>query len=183
MKFENREIKIVFENCEILNVITSGEFDITTTKDDCVADIDNVKLTIPKSSNGIYTYPWQDGSETTTYNRLANSDNITQIVIDGNTYYPKWYEENEYAWSQNNKYQCTYKTEDGSVVIDISTSNKQILDALTILDTLSDFMEENPTMSFGKIVHAIECKLGSSVINARNKTVITMLEELMMEAI
>lgn len=184
MLFENKEIEIVFENSECLRVIASVEFDIVTIEDDIVEFIDNVNITIPTSCNGVYHAFGDMNRETTIFNKLANSDDITQIIIDGNTYYPKWYEQDEYSWSTSNEYQNTYKTEDGTLVVDISVDNKVFVDETqNLIEVLSDFMRENPLMSFGKIVHAIECKIGSSVIGARNETIIAMLEELMMEAI
>lgn len=178
MEFRNKEIELVFENLECMTVVASGEFDIVIAE-----TIDNIKLTIQKSENGIYIPLGIEDYETTKFNKLNKSNDITQIIIDGITYFPKWYDGDK-SYTQYNKYQHTYRSENGDMIINISTFNKQQEDdSQNIISTLSDFMEENPSMSFGKIVHVIECKLGSSVIDAKNETVIAMLEELMMEAI
>lgn len=122
-----KEIEIVFENCEHMTIKGDITFDLLpiTTEGAGIQDtVDNVKITIPKEENGVY-YPFgyiQD--ETTKFNRLFQHQDITQIVIDENTYYPNWYEENEYAYVQSNEYQKNYKDDDGNLIITISKSNK-----------------------------------------------------------
>lgn len=181
---EFKEIRLIFENCEHLDTQAYISFDTVSNEENCFKVIDNVIITIPKSENGVYTSPFDCNYETTKFNRILEHNDITQIIINSVAYYTKWYDEDEYCTSQSNEYQNTYRAEDGSVIINISTANKkQETENERILNTLKDYMEENPAMAFGKIIHMVECKLGSSIIDAKNETIIAMLEEMMMEQI
>lgn len=178
-----KTMEIVFENCEYLTVDGEIVFDVTGEHSDGSKSIDNVKIIIPKSSNGIYEFPYGN-EETTIINRLAGSDDITQIHIDGVCYYPVLYEENEYAWTQHNEYQHTYKTENGDLVIEISSANKQRKsDNERIVELITDYMQEYPTMTFGQVIGKLEKLYGGSIDTSINGTVVEMLEELLMEAI
>lgn len=178
VEFKNKEVGLVFENCEHMTIVGDISFEV----DQKEKTLSNVRISIPKESNGVHDF-WETFDETTKFNRILKHDDIVQIEMDGLAYGVDWYEESEYTCSEHNEYQHTYrKAEDGSLVITISTENKKH-NTEDILYTLSEFMNEYPAMSFGEIVHVIECRLGSSVIDAKNETVIAMLDEMMMEAI
>lgn len=140
-----KKIEIVFENCEWLEINADITFDIlpvpTEGTDKCDT-IDNVIISIPKEENGVY-YPFgYIEDETTKFNRLFSYNDITQIVVDSNTYFPRWYQENEYEWVQSNKYQKTNRDSDGNLTISISKRNnaKPLLSKLPELTDIQKFL-------------------------------------------
>ena len=178
-----KTIEIVFENCECLTVDAHINFDIISKRDDGGCSINNVEITIPKSSNGIYEYPWRD-AETTIINRLNGSRDITQIIIDGVTHFPVWYEEDdEYSWSQHNEYQHTYRTQDGNLIIDISTKNKQReTEREKILNLLHDYWVKDKALSFGEVILRLNIKLPEhGILLSSDTLIVDALEGLIVE--
>ncbi|MGL5331144.1 MAG: hypothetical protein ACRDD7_17910 [Peptostreptococcaceae bacterium] len=177
-------IKIVFENCDSMAIECEKiSFHITQVNGDGSSHVDGLKIVIPKANNGVH-YPFGGNDETTKFNRLMKHNDISSLYVDDEQYIPEWYYESDYCCPESNEYQHTYKTENGDLVIEISSANKQRQsDNERIVELITDYMQEYPTMTFGQVIHKIECKIGSSVTDAMNGTVITMLEELLMEAI
>lgn len=180
-----KEIEIVFENCEYLTVTGDIEFDVISDRKDGKKDIDNVKIVIPKSENGVHDF-WGSGRDDTKFNRIGGKD-ITQLEFDGVTHFPAWYEEGEYCSSQYNEYQKTHRDNDGNMIVSISKANKEKpTQHSKILELMNTYwnLEENQDMTFGNIVDEIMCRLTyDGVINADDKLIIDVLEDMIVECV
>ena len=111
-----KQITIIFENCRYFDI----EADITYTKEDSILEddrvINNVKIIIDKQQNTIFNTV--NNKDISKFNKLEDND-ITQIVINNNTYLPVWID-NELNYNTN-KCQKTYRNENGDMIIEINT--------------------------------------------------------------
>ena len=105
-----KEIELVFENCEYFNV--NADITYNLMKDNV---IDNVKIIIDKDENSIYDIDLIE-RDITKFNRIQQCNDITQIIIDDNTYYILWHDE----YSLENDNQISHRDKDGKMIIEIN---------------------------------------------------------------